>query len=524
MTARARHQTLIATTLAVLLLVAFASGLLIFMPIHLSGTRQLTVLMVGGGSVGIGEASSQATVHYDDGTSEKISGATITLLPVFKQAAITLAKNPVSADWAAEVVIIANFDLQKYCKTAPLGLWKVCPQDAFLKVTTDIAITVDGRVVAKSPSNGQRIAFWMTGYVSQHGGLDLGLPTFETNKATSVFSLPDFDVTPYRQSDRSVTVSLTGTQTFELYPVFIDPLTGRYYPDVKTNIICGDKACTKPYTVTYSDPTFQIPSTTVTTPDYQLSVTPTSLTISTNPANDGNMGYVQVSALAYNGLTGTFHISNPQLPEGITMHFETPNDQQVTASNALVGIRLKFISASSTNTGNYTATIATTIGSVAHSITIPITVNANIITCPGGANCPTIATVLTASLSQTEVSAYFPFQVNGQLVTTGGGAVPSANIYAQPTWGTGESGATGTNGKFSITLFAPNSAGTYDIHVTFAGDSQYAAAQSVTLRITIRQADWTMIIIAVGVLAIVIIAIVGYAISQRRPGMARGHP
>jgi hypothetical protein len=243
--------------------------------------------------------------------------------------------------------------------------------------------------------------------------------------------------------------------------------------------------------------------------------------MSTNPANDGHLAFVKVAALAYNGLTGTFHVgAMTGAPDGVEMTFDTPNDQEITTSNNLVGVRVKFATSTSTHIGNYTVTIPTSVGSVSHSITLPVTITVNINPCPSGANCPTIATILTAELSQTEVSANFPFQVTGTLETTGGGPVPAGAVYVQPTWGSGVSGATGNNGKFSITVFASNTPGTYDLHVSFPGDSQYSASEPVTLRITVRQMDWNTILIIVAVIAVIVVIGLAYAMSRRaKPGM-----
>lgn len=495
-----------ALLMIVIFIVGIATGILITseLPVRISGLRKLTVVVVDGGQMTIGTAQTSALIHYSDGTNQNVTGNSLTLSPIF-QSGVTLAKGkiPTTADFAATIFYVPNFDVSKYCLTGPLGN-KLCAQDAILTVETDIAITVNGQVVYQSPSNGKYLAYSSTGKLNNLANLigTLGgyvVPTFQAGQMSVPFSLTGWDISPYRQANQSITVALSGTQIYNIYPIYFYA-GGEIRADTDHPII-------DPYTITYSDPTFTIPSTQITTPDYALSISPQSITVSTNAVNNGNLGYVKVAAQAYNGLTGTFNIGQVQgLSNGLTYQFQTPNNPQVTTTTTLVGVQLVFAATSTLTPGSYSVTIPSSIGSVSHSVTLSITVTNQTQTCPSGATCGKILTQLQATGPIT-VSALFPISITGKLTTSSGGGVKGEVIYAQSSFSSTQ-GTTASDGSFAIIMFAPSTTGAYDIGLTFAGDSQYASSGPVNVRVAVTAFDYmTAILIAVIVIVVILVIV-----------------
>jgi hypothetical protein len=540
----------------ILILVLGIIGVVVFMPVHLSGSRNLAVLLVGGGTANIGLASSDALVHYADGSTQNVTGTNYPLFPYLQsQSGVTLqGSNPTSADFQAKVYYTPLIDLTKYCATfytiGNIPVYTTCPLDAVLIVETDLAITVNGQVVTQSSTNGLYEAVMSTGKVkaislnpfnfasyfidpSKIQTYDAGTPV------TRPFSFPNLDLTTLRQQTASVTVSLTGKQIFGIFPVFdcsIIPLLyvlnfgfcpgGGVNPGIATFFVDGSHPIADPTDqrniITYNDPTFQLPPLTVTTPGYSLSTSPNSFTISTNPVNNGNLAYLIVAALGFNGITGTFHVAQPAgLPSGVTAGYDTVNDPPVPATGTpLVSVRLIFTAANSAKAGNYTLTIQTNIGSTSHSVTVPITVTSNPLICAGGAaQCGGISTTLTASIPAS-IAQSLPFTITGKLATSSGGGVVGETISAVADWGATGTGVTQNDGSYSLTMSAPSIPGAYSIALTFAGDSQYSPSKA-TVRFAVRQPtllDYAPYLI-LGAIILIAIVVGAYMLMRKKPGM-----
>lgn len=108
---------------------------------------------------------------------------------------------------------------------------------------------------------------------------------------------------------------------------------------------------------------FKFPNCGNTTPDYSLSASPSSLSIT-----QGNSGNSTITVTPINGFTGSVSLSASGLPTGVTATFGT---NPTTSTSVLT------LSASSTaTTGTTTVTVTGTSGTTSHTTTISLTVNA----------------------------------------------------------------------------------------------------------------------------------------------------
>jgi hypothetical protein len=101
----------------------------------------------------------------------------------------------------------------------------------------------------------------------------------------------------------------------------------------------------------------------VATPDYSLSVSPSSLTVT-----QGSSGNSTVSVTPVNGFTGSVTLSASGLPAGVTATFGT----NPTTSTSVV----TFTASSTATTGTANVTITGTSGSLTHTTSVALTVNA----------------------------------------------------------------------------------------------------------------------------------------------------
>lgn len=133
---------------------------------------------------------------------------------------------------------------------------------------------------------------------------------------------------------------------------------------------------------------------------FQLDVSPDSVTISTNPSNDGNLGFVTVYVQAYNNYEGTIHFDILNVPQAVVARFEQ-NDIEITQTNTLVGARLKLIAATNAEKGDYVATVtAVGTGASERRMDLMIHVIMEQQKCPGGAVCPSENTYTTSTTSE----------------------------------------------------------------------------------------------------------------------------
>ena len=556
MSGRARHQTMLVTVSVLIIILVLAFVATAVVPIHISTEKQVIVnVTTGQQAVGIANTNTQALVHYGDGSTDTITGDTFVLNPLFAQSSIqgtASGKAIASIDFENQIIYKANIDLSKLCFKAP-DIWgllfgtQICPADAMLIVDTNIQITVDGEAVWSSPSNGRYVAYSTNGATNQitdfsknfwagFGVLDYrNVKLYQSGDITVPWSKEGWSPDPYRKQDKAVTVQVIGTQIYQMYPTYwsrdlrytlgggVDllpniPVPVTSFDSKSTQMICdrSDTTKCKPVELDYSRPIFQIPPLTVTTPDIVLDLSPKEVTISTSAANNGNLAFSTVYAQAYNSYTGTVHFSMKDLPNGITVEF-AQNDLPITSSVTLVESRLQLTSASSTAQGTYSATVvATGTGLQDKTITLTIDVTNIAVTCPGGATCPGSPTVLTAT-APSEVVMLFPYVISGKLTSPTGVGILGATVKVVTSWGGSGTANTDQNGAYSISISAPTQEGIYSAAASFAGDSTYAASNTVNLSVSVRAIPTTWIIIIIAVIAVVIVlGIAGLVMSRRK--------
>jgi len=100
----------------------------------------------------------------------------------------------------------------------------------------------------------------------------------------------------------------------------------------------------------------------VTTPDFSISASPTSLTI-----RSGSSGTSTITVKPLNGFTGTVKLS-PTAPSGLTASL---NPTSITSGTST----LKITVSSNIRSGTYTVTVTGTSGSLIHSATVRVTVS-----------------------------------------------------------------------------------------------------------------------------------------------------
>jgi polygalacturonase len=200
------------------------------------------------------------------------------------------------------------------------------------------------------------------------------------------------------------------------------------------------------------------------TPDFSISATPSSQTVT---VGSGTSYTVTISPIS--GFTGTVNLSVSGLPIGTTASF---NPTSVAGSG---NSTLSVSTSSTTPTGTYTMTITGTSGSLTHSTTVTLVVNA----------VPTPDFSISATPSSQTVT-----QGNGTSYTTTVGAIGgftgtvSLSVSGLPTGATGSfnptSVATSGNSTLTVSTVSTTPAGTYTLTITGTSGSLTHSA-TVTL-------------------------------------------
>jgi hypothetical protein len=102
-------------------------------------------------------------------------------------------------------------------------------------------------------------------------------------------------------------------------------------------------------------------------PDFALSASPTSLTVT-----QGSSGTSTISTSVSNGFNSSVALSISGLPSGVTASF-TPTSIAAPGSGSST---LTFTASSTATTGTFNTTVTATGGGLTHTTTIPLTVNA----------------------------------------------------------------------------------------------------------------------------------------------------
>ncbi len=213
----------------------------------------------------------------------------------------------------------------------------------------------------------------------------------------------------------------------------------------------------------------------VATPNFSLSASPASLTIT-----QGTSGSSTITVTPSGGFTGSVTLSNSALPAGVTAAFGT-NPTTGTSS-------LTFTASATATTGTSTVTITGTSGTLSHTTSISLTVNA-------------VATP-DFSVSASPVSLTVKQGTSGSstiTVTPSGGFTGSVTL-SNSTLPAGVTAAIGTNpttGTSVLTFTASATATTGASTITVTGTSG-TLTHTTTISLTISSAAATQLIVNPG--------------------------
>ncbi len=199
------------------------------------------------------------------------------------------------------------------------------------------------------------------------------------------------------------------------------------------------------------------------TPDYTLSASPSSVTIT-----QGGSGTSTITVNPTGGFTGSVTLSASGLPAGVTASFGT---------NPTTGNSVLTLTASSTaTTGAATVTITGTSGSLTHTTTVSLTVNA--------ASTPNFS--LSASPSSLTVTQGTS-GTSTITVTPSGGFTGSVSLSASglPSGVTASFGTNPTTSTSVLTLTASSTATTGAATVTITGTSG-TLSHTTTISLTVN--------------------------------------
>lgn len=280
----------------------------------------------------------------------------------------------------------------------------------------------------------------------------------------------------------SLTASVTGTGV----TVGVNPTSGNPTYTSTLTITTTSSTPTGSYTVTVTgtsgtlthSATYALTVTAPAQPDFSLSVSPTSVTVS-----QGSSGTTTVTLTSLNSFSGTMTLSNSAPPSGTTASFSPAT---VTLASGGTGTStLTFTASTTATTGTFTITVTGTSGSLTHSATVSLTVTT---TAPPDFSISASPTTVTVIQGSSATSTITLRSLNGfsGTVTLSHSATPSGTTGTfSPTTVTLVSGGTGTS---TITFSASPTATTGTFTITITGTSG-TLTHSATITLTVNLND-----------------------------------
>src|SRR5216683_172258 len=319
---------------------------------------------------------------------------------------------------------------------------------------------------------------WMGSIAMDHNGnmgLGYSVSSSTSNPSIAVTGRLATDPANTMQAETTV-VAGTGSQTGNL----------SRWGDYSAMTVDPVDDCTFWYTTEYMKTTgsfnwntrianFKFSGCGVATPNFSLSASPASLTIT-----QGTSGSSTITVTPSGGFTGSVTLSNSALPAGVTAAFGT---NPTTGTSALT-----FTASATATTGTSTVTITGTSGTLSHTTTIALTVNA-------------VATP-NFSLSASPASLTITQGTSGSstiTVTPSGGFTGSVTL-SNSTLPAGVTAAIGTNpttGTSVLTFTASATATTGASTITVTGTSG-TLTHTTTISLTISSAAATQLIVNPG--------------------------
>jgi hypothetical protein len=212
-----------------------------------------------------------------------------------------------------------------------------------------------------------------------------------------------------------------------------------------------------------------------TTPDYTLSASPSSLTVT-----QGSSGTSTITVNKLNGFTGSVTLSASGLPTGVTATFGT---NPTTGSSVVT-----FTASSTATTGTKSVTITGTSGTLSHTTSISLTVNA------------TATPNFSLSASPSSLSVTQGSSGNSTItVSPSGGFTGSVTLSnsALPSGVTASFGTNPTTSTSVLTFTASSTATTGTSTITITGVSG-TLSHTTTISLTINAAGGTTNLIVNG--------------------------
>jgi hypothetical protein len=199
-----------------------------------------------------------------------------------------------------------------------------------------------------------------------------------------------------------------------------------------------------------------------TTPDYTLSASPSSLTVT-----QGSSGSSTITVNKLNGFTGSVTLSASGLPTGVTASFGT---NPTTGTSAVT-----FTASSTATTGTKSVTITGTSGTLTHTTSVSLTVNATATPNFSLSASPSSLTVKQGTSGSSTIS-----------VTPSGGFTGSVSLSASalPSGVTAAFGTNPTTSSSVLTFSASSTATTGTSTITVTGTSG-TLSHTTTISLTI---------------------------------------
>jgi len=215
-------------------------------------------------------------------------------------------------------------------------------------------------------------------------------------------------------------------------------------------------------------------------PDFALSASPTSLTVT-----QGSSGTSTISTSVSNGFNSSVALSISGLPSGVTASF-SPTSIAAPGSGSST---LTFTASSTATTGTFNTTVTATGGGLTHTTTIPLTVNAA--TSPNFAisASPTSLSVAAGGTGTSTISTTVSGGFNSAVSLSASGLPSGVTAAFSPT-----SIAAPGSGSSTLTFTASSTAaaGTSTITINASGGS---VSHSTTVSLTITSGGTTTQII-----------------------------
>lgn len=489
--------------LILIILAGSVFGLFFIYPMFPS-TQKQAVLVVGqnGNQIKIADTWLQGNITTDSATTPFRTTTQNVFGSVFRLSTIGSVN---SNGKVAYDVYAVSYNFQNVCTQLLTGQHVDCSQVSVDTSLIDYRLSVTVSITAQEVNGTATYNIQQpTQTTEQMTFARQGLATIAASGIQDISSILRQKNAPY--GDYLITVSVN-----EEWEVWAQDLS-KYLGQIDM-LLCwvtnglGDPKCVGiyrlegPFTVPIEPQTATVTFGSSTSATFYLA-TPDSITIGTL---DGQTQAFTVSLLPWNGFTGVVHLTF-EFPAGITLNGAGATETAITVPAPPIQYLIQ--ANSQTELGNYTITTTAISGGITRTKTT------SLIVVQHGTNInPTQNTQLTATTDQQIYAQLAPVSVTGKLTTANDVPIPNAPIVVQIQGTTSPTTvATGSDGSYKASVFAPNQQGTYTVNVEFKGNSQYGPASTI-VTFVVRQpvlSDYLVYIVLGAIIIISIIAVILY--------------